>query len=237
MNKSRSLTAAKLTLSTALVMASTMAINIYVPATRGYFNLGECMIYLTALLFDPLTAAFAGGVGSALADIALGYLIYAPATLVIKAVEGAVASKLAEKIRARGERILLPMAFLVVAGYFTLILIIGYTLFAGEVEFTLANLFVVKGFLSPAAWIPIAFAATTIPLYLTLRRSGEGLLIAALLLAGLIMISGYFIYEQLILGYYALAEVPVNLGQAVLGTAIAVPLYKAVQKVKGRWRF
>jgi len=228
------LTAAKLALSTALVMASTMAINVYVPATRGYFNLGECMIYLTALLFDPLTAAFAGGVGSALADIALGYLIYAPATLVIKAVEGAVASKLAEKIKARGERILLPMAFLVVAGYFTLILIIGYTFFTGEVELAFANLFVVKGFLSPAAWIPIAFAATTIPFYLSLRRRGEGLLIAALLLAGLIMISGYFIYEQLILGYYALAEVPVNLGQAVLGTAIAVPLYKAVQKVKRR---
>jgi len=234
MNRSKSLTAAKLALSTALVMASTMAINVYVPATRGYFNLGECMIYLTALLFDPLTAAFAGGVGSALADIALGYLIYAPATLVIKAVEGAVASKLAEKIKARGERILLPMAFLVVAGYFTLILIIGYTFFTGEVELAFANLFVVKGFLSPAAWIPIAFAATTIPFYLSLRRRGEGLLIAALLLAGLIMISGYFIYEQLILGYYALAEVPVNLGQAVLGTAIAVPLYKAVQKVKRR---
>ena len=193
------------------------------------------MIYLTALLFDPLTAAFASGVGSALADIALGYLFYAPATLVIKAAEGAVASKLAEKIKARGENVLLPMAFLVVAGYFALILIIGYTFFAGEVELAFANLFVVKGFLSPATWIPIAFAATTIPLYLTLRRSGEGLLIAALLLAGLIMISGYFIYEQLILGYYALAEVPVNLGQAVLGTAIAVPLYKAVQKVRGRW--
>ena len=237
MKLSRSLMVAKLALSTALVMASTMAINVYVPATRGYFNLGECMIYLTALLFDPLTAAFAGGVGSALADIALGYLIYAPATLAIKAAEGAVASKLAEKLRARGERILLPMAFLVVAGYFALILIIGYTIFVGEVEVALANLFVAKGFLSPAAWIPMAFAATIIPFYLTLRRRGEGLLVAALLLSGLIMISGYFIYEQLIFGYYALAEVPVNFGQAVLGTAIAIPLYKAVQKLRGGMGF
>ncbi|RLG06560.1 MAG: hypothetical protein DRN68_06790, partial [Thaumarchaeota archaeon] len=65
-----------------------------------------------------------------------------------------------------------------------------------------------------------------------LRIRGEGLLIAALLLSGLIMISGYFIYEQLILGSYALAEVPVNFGQAVLGTAIAIPLYKAVQKIR-----
>ena len=232
MNRSKSLIAAKLALSTALVMASTMAINVYVPATRGYFNLGECIIYLVALLFDPVTAAFAGGIGSALADIALGYLIYAPATLVIKAAEGAVASKLAEKIKARGGSILLPIAFLVVAGYFTLILIIGYTIFAGEVEFTLANFFVVKGFLSPVTWIPIAFAATLIPFYLTLRRRGEGLLIAALLLSGLIMIFGYFIYEQLILGYYALAEIPVNFGQAVLGTAVAIPLYKAVQKIR-----
>ncbi|HDJ66295.1 MAG TPA: hypothetical protein ENF33_01075 [Nitrososphaeria archaeon] len=234
MNGSRSLIAAKLALSTALVMASTMMINVYVPATRGYFNLGECMIYLIALLFDPLTAAFAGGVGSALADIALGYLIYAPATLLIKAAEGAVASKLAKKIRTKGESILLPTAFLVVAGYFTLVLIIGYTIFAGEIELSLANFFVFKGFLSPIIWIPIAFIATLIPFYLTLRRRGEGLLIAALLLSGLVMISGYFIYEQLILGYYALAEVPANFGQAVLGTAVAIPLYKAIQKIRGR---
>lgn len=225
--------AAKLALSTALVMASTMVINVYVPATRGYFNLGECMIYLVALLFEPVTAAFAGGVGSALADISLGYLIYAPATLLIKAAEGAVASKLAKKIRAKGESILLPMALLVVAGYFILILIIGYTIFAGEIEFSLANFFIFKGFLSPVTWIPIAFIATLIPFYLTLKRRAEGLLVAALLLSGLIMISGYFIYEQLILGYYALAEVPVNFGQAVLGTAIAIPLYKAVQRIRG----
>ena len=55
--RSISLKTARLILSTALVLTATVAINVYVPATKGYFNLGETMIYLVALLFDPSTAA------------------------------------------------------------------------------------------------------------------------------------------------------------------------------------
>ncbi len=232
---SGSLFVARLALSTALVAIATMMLNIYVPATHGYFNLGETMIYFTALLMGPGAAAFAGGVGSAIADLALGYSIYAPATLLIKAAEGAVAGLLSEKIRERGGRMLLALSIIVVAGYFLLVLAIGLNLFAGEVELSLGTFLTTKGFLGPAAWILIAVAAAAAPVYLTLRfRESEGLLILGLLTSGLIMVAGYFIYEQLILGYYALAEVPVNLGQVVLGVAAAVPLYGAVKKLSTR---
>ena len=221
-------------LSTALVLAATVIINIYVPATRGYFNLGETMIYLVALLFDPLTAAFAGGVGSALADVVLGYTIYAPATLVIKAAEGALASTLVRRLRGR-QRGIFALSMGTVAAYFVVILVIGYTLFVGEVELTLSGLLTLKGFIEPTSWILIASAAIATPLYILIRKKGEiGLILISLLSAGSIMILGYYLYEQLILGYYALAEVPVNLGQVVMGIAVAIPTYTLITKYTRR---
>jgi len=234
MMKERSLKAAGMALSTALVLAATVIINIYVPATRGYFNLGETMIYLVALLFDPLTAAFAGGVGSALADVVLGYTIYAPATLVIKAAEGALASTLVRRLRGR-QRGIFALSMGTVAAYFVVILVIGYTLFVGEVELTLSGLLTLKGFIEPTSWILIASAAIATPLYILIRKKGEiGLILISLLSAGSIMILGYYLYEQLILGYYALAEVPVNLGQVVMGIAVAIPTYTLITKYTRR---
>jgi Predicted membrane protein len=77
-----------------------MSFTVYIPSTKGYFNIGEAMIYTAAILFGPLIGAFAGGVGSMLADILLGYYYYAPATLVVKAIEGFVVGFLSRKTRA-----------------------------------------------------------------------------------------------------------------------------------------
>ena len=80
---------------TSLVCVATMAFSVYVPHTRGFFNIGETIIYTTALLFGPFIGAFAGGVGSMVADIFLGYPYYAPATLIIKACEGGQSKNIA----------------------------------------------------------------------------------------------------------------------------------------------
>ncbi|MBS7609859.1 hypothetical protein KEJ36_00965 [Candidatus Bathyarchaeota archaeon] len=47
------------------------------------------------------------------------------------------------------------------------------------------------------------------------------------------MVLGYFLYEQLILGYYAIAEVPVNIGQATVGLLLSIPLVKTVKRILG----
>ena len=82
---------------TSLVCAATMIFSIYVPATRGFFNIGETMVYITALLFGPLIGSFAGGFGSMFADILLGYSQFAPGTLIIKACEGGIVGLLGQK--------------------------------------------------------------------------------------------------------------------------------------------
>ncbi len=54
----------------ALVFVVTSQIPpISIPATSGYFNLGEPVIYIVALVAGPLTGALAGGVGASLADV------------------------------------------------------------------------------------------------------------------------------------------------------------------------
>lgn len=78
-------------LATALVTVATLVIRVPVLATQGYINLGETMIYLTALLLGPGFGAVAGAIGSALADLLAGYASFAPFTFVIKGVEGALA--------------------------------------------------------------------------------------------------------------------------------------------------
>jgi hypothetical protein len=86
MNKTQKLVLAALL--TALVTVATIAFQVPVPATKGYINLGDTVIFLAALLLGPRYGAIAGGVGSALADLLSPYAAWAPFTLVIKGLEG-----------------------------------------------------------------------------------------------------------------------------------------------------
>jgi uncharacterized membrane protein len=51
----------------------------------GYWTLGDVGIYITAALLGGPWAALCAAVGSALADIIVGQAVYAPASLVVKA--------------------------------------------------------------------------------------------------------------------------------------------------------
>ncbi len=69
----------------ALICVATMLVQIPIPATGGYANLGDGVILICAFLMQPLYAVIAAGLGSLLADVLAGYLAYAPGTLLIKA--------------------------------------------------------------------------------------------------------------------------------------------------------
>lgn len=53
----------------ALVCVVTLVFVVGIPATNGYFNVGETVIYIAALSFGPYVGAFAGGIGAAIADL------------------------------------------------------------------------------------------------------------------------------------------------------------------------
>lgn len=69
----------------ALICVATMLVQIPIPATGGFANLGDGIILICAFLMHPLCAVIAAGLGSALADILTGYISFAPGTLLIKA--------------------------------------------------------------------------------------------------------------------------------------------------------
>ncbi len=84
---------------TALVFAATYIIQIPMPATGGFINLGDCMVLLSGFLLGPLWGAAAGGIGSMLTDIVAGYGSFAPGTLVIKALMACCAALLYNALR------------------------------------------------------------------------------------------------------------------------------------------
>jgi uncharacterized membrane protein len=80
---------------TALVAVGTLVVRIPNPM-GGYFNLGDVMIFVVALTFNPILGGVAGGVGSAIAD-AIGFPLFVIPTLVIKGLEGLIAGLITNK--------------------------------------------------------------------------------------------------------------------------------------------
>ena len=218
---------------TVLVYAATIVLQVYQPVTGGYFNVGESMIYLAALISTPLIAGVAGGVGAALADLSTGYAIFAPGTLVIKFIEGYVAGVLVKKFKKYHGLLQVALA---VALYTVAFLAVSVTLWSGGIyvgpwqwlEYTFTPPYV---YVATAVWIAIAIALASLVLFILLKKyltSGE---IAALAAAGSLMVLGYFLYEYFVSNPLtgrepagALFEVPVNIGQVVAGVSISVPL-------------
>lgn len=69
----------------AICCVATMVPKIPTPM-GGYVHCGDAVVLLGAFLLGPFWGAAAAGIGSALADVVSGYVIYAPGTLIIKAV-------------------------------------------------------------------------------------------------------------------------------------------------------
>jgi uncharacterized membrane protein len=76
------------------VITRLIVIPVTVSTTGAYINFGDMMIYVSAYLLGGPLAALAAGIGSIFADLSLGYIVYAPATLVIKGLMGLTAGLL-----------------------------------------------------------------------------------------------------------------------------------------------
>ena len=85
----------------ALTTIATMIFQFPIPATSGYFNLGDAIVMTTALTFGPIVGAIAGGLGSGLADLLGGWYNWVIFTAVIKGTEGFVAGRLAGSSEGR----------------------------------------------------------------------------------------------------------------------------------------
>ena len=67
----------------ALTFVATFIIHIPTP-TMGYIHIGDTFVILSGICLPPFIGAFAAGLGSALADLLAGYVIWVPGTFMIK---------------------------------------------------------------------------------------------------------------------------------------------------------
>jgi len=70
-----------------LSFLGTFIIRIPIPATTGYFNLGDVFVILAGLWLGPLIGCIVGATGPALADL-IGFPQFALATFIIKGLMG-----------------------------------------------------------------------------------------------------------------------------------------------------
>ncbi|WXG43169.1 MAG: ECF transporter S component [Promethearchaeati archaeon SRVP18_Atabeyarchaeia-1] len=213
---------------TASVMVATIAFQLSIPATGGYFNFGESLVYISALLFGPLVGGFAGGIGSMLADAATGYLVFAPGTLVSKGVEGLVAGFLSERARLRKARKVGKKISLVVGSAIGLSLAaLGITGVAIQPTWPPVAIT-----LEPLIWVLVSILAGVLVGYVVYRSEVNGVIITLSMLAGgACMVIGYFLYELFLVGYiYAAAEIPFNIMQSLTGIVIAFPVSNRVRR-------
>ena len=109
MNDRQTLRIVLTALFAALVCVATMLVRVPSP-TGGFVNAGDAIVLLSGFLLGPLWGAAAAGIGSALADLLIGYPVYAAGTLVIKGVTGLLAAVLYRRFPTR------PRAGMLVGG-------------------------------------------------------------------------------------------------------------------------
>jgi uncharacterized membrane protein len=199
------------------VFVITRTLVVPIPQTKGFFNLGEAGIYAASLLFGPLVGALAGGVGSALADVSLGYAQYAPFTLVIKGLEGALVGAIARGVHR------------------------GLWL-AGGVAGAIAAVWLLALDAWPVRAAGLLLLAVAAGAALQGRTRDRALVarLGGMLCGGTVMVGGYFAVQAFVLGLgvaTALVEVPYNVVQVVVGvvvgTAVAVAVARGVTAPAG----
>lgn len=214
---------------TGVVCVATVILKIDIPATHGFFNVGDSMVYVTALLFGPIIGGIAGGLGSSLADVLLGFPFYAPGTFVVKGVEGLIVGYLGHKVRPKMEASVKWDALGVSLGVSLggIVCYLGFTYYIG----IFGNFVIEKIF-----WVVVAtLLGISIAYFGISRRSMVNWQVVSIICGGTAMVLGYYLYETLLLPLIvpeweiiAIAEVPFNIGQAVIGLIIAMPIVRTV---------
>ena len=243
----------------AMVFLSTSLFYIALVSSTGFFNLGEAFVYLAALIGGPIVGALAGGIGAAMADMVLGYGTFAPATLIFKGMEGFTVGflyqsgkKISQKVRYIA--LILITLFLIAFSVFIttpwLQRAILNPLLNPDIQgsSTIQGAFIIFGFSLENGItqqeLPFEFPGIIIVLvillliviiwFIELRMGEKGQMVLSCLLAGPIIVVGYFLYEIFILDIPfggALSEVPFNIAQVVFGILIAIPIVSYLREL------
>jgi uncharacterized membrane protein len=151
----------------AVSFALTLIIRIPIPATDGYFNIGDSVIMFAALLFGPWVGLLVGALGPSLAD-AVGFPQFIFATAIVKGAEGFLVGLIGQMNRGASEGttvLALGVGIVVlVGGYFVFEALIypwlaKFAPFFDVTDFTAAVVEVLPNILQGVVSAAIAFGA------------------------------------------------------------------------------
>ena len=93
-------------------------LSLPLPSGYGYVNLGDAGVFLCACLLPGGLGALAAGVGAALADLILGWAVYAPVTLLVKGLTALLAGLALRRAGKAALPLSLLCGLLIPLGYF-----------------------------------------------------------------------------------------------------------------------
>ncbi|MBD3190247.1 MAG: hypothetical protein GF308_06370 [Candidatus Heimdallarchaeota archaeon] len=227
---------------TALVFISTSIFYLALTST-GFFNFGEMFIYLAALIGGPIVGGIAGGLGASLADVALGYGIYAPATAVLKFLEGFIVGFLyrltrilyrsARKKSEKDAAIYIKIVKFVLVGIIASAMIIFASFFVTRTISGGFGIYIIVekaiSFSFPGyVLLIIAIVLSILLVIVSILLKEKGEMALSCIAGGIVLIPiGYFLYQITILQVPvagAMIEIPFNIAQVIFGTAFAIPI-------------
>ena len=114
-------------LMAALTCVATMIIRVPSPL-KGYMNLGDCVVLIAGWLLSPAYAFLAAGIGSAMADVISGYMVYVPVTFIIKGLMAVIAYYGYKFLYRKNNSLLARITSGLVA---EIVMVLGYFVFEG----------------------------------------------------------------------------------------------------------
>lgn len=98
--------------------AAVFLMTYFVKIPMGYMfvNLGDAAIIIFSAFLTPTASFVSAAVGSTLADLALGYTMYAPITFVVKGLVGLIISAMSKKVNIEFSALIGEV--IMIGGYF-----------------------------------------------------------------------------------------------------------------------
>lgn len=242
-------------LMTALVFATTAVIpQVPVPFTEGYIHTGDSMIFVTSILLGWKYGLFAGGVGSAMADLFLGYAHWTVPTLIIKGIMGAIVGLMAHEVKNNKLRVFRNiLTYVIGIGWLGLAIFFYLTLsnISDNIKNSEIASFLVESLqlvgvehlqsLINSVRLALMSAAIIIPIFIVLlsiflRKKDKKLFsinsLMGMTLSGLWMVAAYYVAGGILKGNMIIPifSVPANIIQFIGGALIAFPIVLALKK-------
>jgi uncharacterized membrane protein len=224
-------------LMTAFVFITTSLIKIPIPFTNGYIHAGDMSIFIAGILLGPLHAAFAAGVGSALADFLGGYAHWVIPTLIIKSLMGLLIGYLSKPSTKTKPYLVAAIAIWVTAlavFIFTITQIgieqIGILM---ELPTTADAVTLVDSIKTQLLSVLIGFPVLSLLLWYFKRHFKLSMnQLISMIISGIWMVLGYFIAGGLMYGNFvtSIFSVPWNIVQFGVGGILAFLVVKALDK-------